>query len=85
IATFLVKVCKVWDDWEVDRYGNANSDELLVMSLEGINIDDKLQFMEDPIEIMEWEIKRLKRSWIPLVKVCWNSRKGPKFTWERED
>ncbi|GJX93546.1 hypothetical protein Tco_0348132 [Tanacetum coccineum] len=34
---------------------------------------------------MGWEIKRLKRSWIPLVKVRWNSRRGPEFTWERED
>ncbi|GJW44851.1 gag-pol polyprotein [Tanacetum coccineum] len=34
---------------------------------------------------MEREIKRLKRSWIPLVKVRWNSRRGPEFTWECED
>ncbi|GJY88630.1 putative reverse transcriptase domain-containing protein, partial [Tanacetum coccineum] len=59
--------------------------ELLVMSLEGIHVDDKLQFVEEPVEIMEWEIKGLKRSWIPLVKVRWNSRRGPEFTWERED
>ncbi|GJT02976.1 putative reverse transcriptase domain-containing protein [Tanacetum coccineum] len=59
--------------------------EFEVMPLEGIHVDDKLQFVEEPIEIMEWEIKRLKRSRIPLVKVCWNSRRGPKFTWERED
>ncbi|GKA55898.1 putative reverse transcriptase domain-containing protein [Tanacetum coccineum] len=40
-----------------------------VMPLEGIHVDDKLQFVEEPVEIMEREIKRLKRSWIPLVKV----------------
>nr|GEY39466.1 reverse transcriptase domain-containing protein [Tanacetum cinerariifolium] len=61
------------------------ADEPLVMSLEGIHVDDKLQFVEEPVEIMEREIKRLKRSRIPLVKVRWNSRIGPKFTWERED
>ncbi|GKB05639.1 hypothetical protein Tco_0833834 [Tanacetum coccineum] len=61
------------------------ADKPLVMSLEGIHIGDKLQFMEEPIEIMEQEIKRLKRSQIPLVKVRWNSRWGPEFTWERED
>ncbi|GJX54713.1 putative reverse transcriptase domain-containing protein [Tanacetum coccineum] len=43
------------------------------------------KFVEEPIEIMEWEIKRLKRSRIPLVKVRWNSRRGPEFTWECED
>ncbi|GJV19917.1 putative reverse transcriptase domain-containing protein [Tanacetum coccineum] len=38
-----------------------------------------------PVEIMDREVKRLKRSRIPLVKVRWNSRRGPEFTWERED
>nr|GFC26156.1 putative reverse transcriptase domain-containing protein [Tanacetum cinerariifolium] len=56
-----------------------------VMPLEGVHIDDTLQFVEEPVEIMKREIKRLKRSWIPLVKVHWNSRWGPEFTWERED
>nr|GFB67768.1 hypothetical protein [Tanacetum cinerariifolium] len=56
------------------------SDEPLVMPLEGVHIDDTLQFMEEPVKIMEREIKRLKRSRIPLVKVRWNSRWGPEFT-----
>ncbi|GKG44892.1 hypothetical protein Tco_0486330, partial [Tanacetum coccineum] len=55
------------------------------MPLEGIHIDDKLHFVEEPFEIIEREIKRLKRSHIPLVKVRWNSRRGPEFTWERKD
>ncbi|GJS46864.1 hypothetical protein Tco_0596985 [Tanacetum coccineum] len=42
-------------------------------------------FMEELDEIMEREIKRLKRSQISLVKVRWNSRRGPEFTWECED
>ncbi|GJV65389.1 putative reverse transcriptase domain-containing protein [Tanacetum coccineum] len=50
-----------------------------------LSVDDKLQFVEEPVEIMEREIKRLKRSRIPLVKVRWNSSRGPEFTWERED
>nr|GEZ51202.1 reverse transcriptase domain-containing protein [Tanacetum cinerariifolium] len=61
------------------------SDEPLVMPLEGVHIDDTLQFVEEPVEIMEREIKRLKRSRIPLVKVCWNSMRGPEFTCKRED
>nr|GEW19918.1 retrotransposon protein, putative, Ty3-gypsy subclass [Tanacetum cinerariifolium] len=56
-----------------------------VMPLEGIHVNNRLQFVEEPVEIMEWEIKRLKRSRIPLVKVRLNSRRGPEFTWERED
>ncbi|GJT50137.1 retrotransposon ORF1 [Tanacetum coccineum] len=68
----------------VIRFGKR-ADEPLVMPLEGIHVDDKLQFVEEPVEIMEWEIKQLKRSRIALVKVRWNSRRGPEFTWEHED
>ncbi|GJT94574.1 putative reverse transcriptase domain-containing protein [Tanacetum coccineum] len=39
----------------------------------------------EPLEIVGREVKRLKRSRIPLVKVRWNSKRGPEFTWERED
>ncbi|GKA87521.1 putative reverse transcriptase domain-containing protein [Tanacetum coccineum] len=56
-----------------------------VVPFEEIKIDDKLRFVEEPIEIIDREVKKLKRSWIPIVKVCWNSRRGPEFTWERED
>ncbi|GJR65297.1 putative reverse transcriptase domain-containing protein [Tanacetum coccineum] len=69
----------------VGPFKKCYADEPLVMPLEGIHVDDKLQFVEEPVEIMEREIKRLKRSRIPLVKVRWNSRRGPEFTWERED
>ncbi|GJU06815.1 reverse transcriptase domain-containing protein [Tanacetum coccineum] len=48
-------------------------------------LDDKLNFMEEPIEIMDREVKQLKQSHIPIVKVRWNSKRGPEFTWERED
>ncbi|GJY46637.1 putative reverse transcriptase domain-containing protein [Tanacetum coccineum] len=49
------------------------------------DIDDKLNFIDGPVEIMDREVKHLKQSHIPIVKVRWNSRRGPKFTWERED
>nr|GEZ95305.1 putative reverse transcriptase domain-containing protein [Tanacetum cinerariifolium] len=48
-------------------------------------IDDKLNFIEEPVKIMDREVKHLKQSRIPIVKVRWNSRRGPEFTWERED
>ncbi|GJX16329.1 putative reverse transcriptase domain-containing protein [Tanacetum coccineum] len=50
-----------------------------------LHFDNKLQFVEEPVEIMDHEVKRLKQSRIPLVKVRWNSMRGPEFTWERED
>ncbi|GJY57312.1 putative reverse transcriptase domain-containing protein [Tanacetum coccineum] len=48
-------------------------------------VHNTFHFVEEPVEIMDREVKRLKRSRIPLVKVRWNSKRGPEFTWERED
>nr|GEY72514.1 putative reverse transcriptase domain, ribonuclease H-like domain, aspartic peptidase domain protein [Tanacetum cinerariifolium] len=61
------------------------SDEPLAISLDEVYIDDKLCFVEEPVKVMEREFKRLKQSHIPIIKVQWNSRRGPEFTWEQED
>ncbi|GJY93922.1 hypothetical protein Tco_0509704 [Tanacetum coccineum] len=79
------ELSRVHHTFHVSNLKKCYADEPLVMPLEGIHVDDKLQFVEEPVEIMEWEIKRLKRSQIPLVKVRWNSWRDPEFTWERED
>ncbi|GKA14956.1 putative reverse transcriptase domain-containing protein [Tanacetum coccineum] len=50
-----------------------------------IKVDAKLNFVEEPVDIMEQEFKKLKQSRIVIVKVRWNSKRGPEFTWERED
>nr|GEV75563.1 putative reverse transcriptase domain-containing protein [Tanacetum cinerariifolium] len=79
------ELSRVHHTFHVSNLKKCYTDEPLVMPLEGIYVDNRLQFVEEPVEIMEREIKRLKRSWILLVKVRWNSRRGPEFTWERED
>ena len=56
-----------------------------MIPLDEIEIDENLNFVEEPIEIMDREVKRTKQSRIPLVKVRWNAKRGPEFTWERED
>ncbi|GJV64037.1 hypothetical protein Tco_1474865 [Tanacetum coccineum] len=61
------------------------SDESLVIPMKELRLDDKLNFVEEPMEIMDREVKQLKLSHIPIIKVRWNSKRGPKFTWERED
>ncbi|GJT85267.1 hypothetical protein Tco_1066984 [Tanacetum coccineum] len=71
--------------FHVSNLKKCYADEPLAVPLDGLHIDDKLQFVEEPIEITDHEVKRFKRSRIPLVKVRWNSRRGPEFTWERED
>nr|GFB13351.1 putative reverse transcriptase domain-containing protein [Tanacetum cinerariifolium] len=61
------------------------ADEELVIPLDEAKIDDKLHFIEEPVEIMDREVKQLKQNRIPIVKVRWNSKRGPEYTWERED
>nr|GFA60087.1 putative reverse transcriptase domain-containing protein [Tanacetum cinerariifolium]GFA60103.1 putative reverse transcriptase domain-containing protein [Tanacetum cinerariifolium] len=69
----------------VSNLKKCYADELLAVPLDGLHVDDKLHFVKDPMEIMDREVKRLKQSRIPLVKVRWNSKRGPEFTWEGED
>ncbi|GJZ52288.1 putative reverse transcriptase domain-containing protein [Tanacetum coccineum] len=57
----------------------------LHVSLDEIKVDKTLRFVEEPVEIMDLEIKSLKCSKISLVKVRWNSKRSPEFTWEHED
>ncbi|GKF47657.1 hypothetical protein Tco_0137459, partial [Tanacetum coccineum] len=61
------------------------SDESLVIPMKELWLDDKLNFVEDLLEIMDREVKQLKQSRIPIVKLRWNSKRGPEFTWEREE
>nr|GEV85683.1 reverse transcriptase domain-containing protein [Tanacetum cinerariifolium] len=63
------KLSRVHHTFHVSNLKKCYADEPLAMPLEGVHIDDTLQFVEEPVEIMEREIKRLKRSRIPLVKV----------------
>ncbi|GKE92768.1 putative reverse transcriptase domain-containing protein [Tanacetum coccineum] len=71
--------------FHVSNLKKCHADEPLAVPLDGLHFDDKLHFVEEPVEIMDREVKRLKQSRIPLVKVRWNSKRGPEFTWERED
>ncbi|GJV83223.1 putative reverse transcriptase domain-containing protein [Tanacetum coccineum] len=139
------QLSRVHNTFYVSNLKKCLSDESLVIPLEELHVDDKLRFVEEPIEVVDREIKRLKRSRIPIIKVyygpsvtgvgfvlnsqtgtkvgqvvvcldiststlcatetvgraCevkkqkqsripimkvrWNSRRGPKFSWERED
>nr|GEU89734.1 putative reverse transcriptase domain-containing protein [Tanacetum cinerariifolium] len=57
----------------------------IVVSIDEIQLDDNLHMIEEPVEVVDREVKRLKQSRIPIVKVRWNSQTGLEFTWERED
>ncbi|GJV91319.1 hypothetical protein Tco_1539132 [Tanacetum coccineum] len=71
--------------FHVSNLKKCLSDEELIIPLDEVRIDEKLHFIEEPIEIMDREVKQLKQSRIPIVKVRWNSSRGPEYTWERED
>ncbi|GJU03895.1 putative reverse transcriptase domain-containing protein, partial [Tanacetum coccineum] len=71
--------------FHVSNLKKCHADEPLAVQLDGLHLDDKLHFVEEPLEIVGRELKWLKRSRIPLVKVRWNSKRSPEFTWERED
>ncbi|GJS86679.1 putative reverse transcriptase domain-containing protein [Tanacetum coccineum] len=79
------ELSRVHNTFHVSNRKKCYSDEPLAIPLEGLHVDDKIRFVEEPVEIMDREVKRLKQSRIPIVKVRWNSRRGPEFTWERED
>ncbi|GKB47589.1 putative reverse transcriptase domain-containing protein [Tanacetum coccineum] len=75
----------VYDTFHVLNLKKCLADPTLQIPLEEIQVDVKLNFVEEPVEILEREIKKLKRSRIPIIKVRWNSKRGPEFTWKCED
>nr|GEX70262.1 reverse transcriptase domain-containing protein [Tanacetum cinerariifolium] len=74
------KLSRVHSTFHVSYLKKCLSDEPLAIPLNEIHIDDKLHFVEELVEIMDREVKRLKQSYIPIVKVRWNFRRGPEFT-----
>ncbi|GJW78916.1 hypothetical protein Tco_0140598 [Tanacetum coccineum] len=74
------QLSRVHSTFHVSNLKKCLSDEPLAVPLDEIHIDDKLHFVEEPVEILEREIKKLRRSRIPIIKVRWNSKRGPEFT-----
>ncbi|GJV10610.1 putative reverse transcriptase domain-containing protein [Tanacetum coccineum] len=75
----------VHDMFHVSNLKKCLADPTLQVPLDEIQVDAKLNFIEEPMEILEKEFKKLKRSRISIVKVWWNSKRRPEFTWKRED
>ncbi|GKC91825.1 putative reverse transcriptase domain-containing protein, partial [Tanacetum coccineum] len=79
------ELSRVHSTSHVSNLKKCYSDKHLAVPLDGLHIDEKLHFVEEPVEIIDREVKRLKQRRIPIFKVRWNSRRDPEFTWERED
>nr|GEY61483.1 putative reverse transcriptase domain-containing protein [Tanacetum cinerariifolium] len=73
------QLSKVHSMFYISKLKKCMADEPLAIPLDEIQVDDKLNFIEEPIEIMDHEVKRLKQS------QRWNYRRGLEFTWERKD
>ncbi|GJR41910.1 hypothetical protein Tco_1310013 [Tanacetum coccineum] len=74
----------IHNTFHVSNLKKCLSDKSLIIPMKELQLDDKLNFVEEPVEVMDCEIKQLKRSRIPIIKVRWNSKRGPEFKWERE-
>ena len=75
----------VHDTFHVSNLKKCLSDESLIIPPEEVQIDKQLHFIEEPVEVSDWKVQKTRRSRIKLVKVTWNSKRRPEFTWERED
>nr|GFB60889.1 reverse transcriptase domain-containing protein [Tanacetum cinerariifolium] len=79
------KLRGIHDTFHVSNLKRFLVNDDVVIPLDEVQLDDKLHFVKEPVEIMDREVKRLKQSRISIVKVRWNSQRGVEFTWERED
>nr|GEX62136.1 putative reverse transcriptase domain, ribonuclease H-like domain, aspartic peptidase domain protein [Tanacetum cinerariifolium] len=76
----LEELRNVHNTVHVSNLKKCLSDESLIISMKELKLDDKLNCIEEPVEIMDREIKQLRQSHIPIIKVRWNSKRGPKYT-----
>ncbi|GKD35859.1 hypothetical protein Tco_1251368, partial [Tanacetum coccineum] len=70
----LEQLSRVHSTFHVSNFKKCFVDEPLAIPLDEIQINDKLNFIEEPVKIMDREVKRLKQSHIPIVKIRWNLR-----------
>nr|GEY10808.1 putative reverse transcriptase domain-containing protein [Tanacetum cinerariifolium] len=79
------ELIRAHNTFHVSNLKKCHADEPLAVPLDGLHFDDKFHFVKELVEIVDRKVKRLKRSRILLIKVRWKSKRGPEFTWERED
>ncbi|GKF43148.1 hypothetical protein Tco_0129700 [Tanacetum coccineum] len=79
------ELSNIHSTFHISNLKKCLSDKSLVVPMKELRLDNKLNFVEELVEIMDREVKQLKQSRIPIIKVRWNYKRGQEFTWERED
>nr|GEW06807.1 hypothetical protein [Tanacetum cinerariifolium] len=79
------ELSNVYSNFYIYNLNKCLCDESLIIPMKELQLNDKLNFVEELVEVMDQEVKQLKQCHIPIVKVRWNSKRGPEFSWERED
>nr|GEV70360.1 putative reverse transcriptase domain-containing protein [Tanacetum cinerariifolium] len=79
------QLSRVYSTFYVSKLKKCTADERLAIPLDEIQVDEKLNFIEEPSEIIDHEVKCLKQIRISIVKVQWNNKRGHEFIWGRED
>jgi hypothetical protein len=75
---------RIHDVFHVLNLRKCLSDKTLKTPLEDIQVDEILSFKEEPVEVMELKVKKLRKKKVVIVKVRWNAKRGLEFTWEPE-
>ena len=79
------ELSKIHNTFHVSHLRKCLADESAFVPLEDITIDEKLNYIERPVAILERKIKRLRNRQVGMVKVQWEHRKGSEWTWESEE
>nr|GEU45616.1 putative reverse transcriptase domain-containing protein [Tanacetum cinerariifolium] len=75
----------IYSTFHVSNLKKCLAEGDVVILVNEIQLDDKLHMIEEPVEVVDREVKRLRKSQIPIVKLCWNSQRGLEYTWECKD
>ena len=78
------KLNGIHDVFHISNLKKCLADESLAMPHEDVQIDKNLRFIEVPVAIEDRQVKKLRRKHVPIVKVKWDARRGPEYTWEVE-
>nr|GEU32882.1 putative reverse transcriptase domain-containing protein [Tanacetum cinerariifolium] len=84
-ASYPKELKGIHSTFHVSNLKKYLAEDDVAVPINEIQLNNKLHMIEELVEVMDREVKRLKQSRIPMVKVRWNSQRGPEFTWERED